>query len=145
MRLLFPAFVHRDATHLFFNLNSIIESGLIMEPHMGAAPFLLDVATMTAMSHGFYILISWLEKELLEIPSSYYFYGNPFGILPLKRGSRYDWLFKRGFCVECDYRTYVKRPITIFPSHSGRLSRLGSTCNHVSMLSKIKFLRTSFW
>ena len=68
-------FVHLDVTHVLFNANSVIEAGVVMEPHMGAVPFLLDASMLILLAHGIYVSAAWIEKEKLGLPTTYYSKG----------------------------------------------------------------------
>ena len=68
MRLVVPALRHTHDIHLYYNMVSLAWKGLELERRLGAARFLVTLATLTLLSSGLYVVLAAAGAELLEDP-----------------------------------------------------------------------------
>lgn len=71
-RLFTSAFLHVDAPSALLGVTALIGAGNVLEEQTGAVPFVADVALVTLMSHGLYVVVAWMQHDLLNQSNQYY-------------------------------------------------------------------------
>lgn len=74
-RLIIPAFVHLDLTHLLCNLSACLPDCVHLEESSGSVVFAAELAGLTVGSHLYYVLWAWEQKKILNSKQDYYSVG----------------------------------------------------------------------
>lgn len=70
-RLIFPAFIHGDDMHLYYNMISYIYKGILLEPEMGFAKYAMLQVFAVLVPHFLVIGISFILDTYTTLPNSY--------------------------------------------------------------------------
>lgn len=70
-RILFGAVVHQDILHLVIDMRSLLDNTTHMEGLMTPQELLVDVASLTVVSHAGFVGLAWLQHKCFGMSNTY--------------------------------------------------------------------------